>query len=151
MARVALDELPVLARELRERLEALPPKNSATLVFLHGELGAGKTTFTQALAREFGVAQNIQSPTYVLMKSYPLNRGRFKRFVHLDCYRLKDGAEFAALLPAPKGERPFLEDPDALVVVEWPERGKESLPAPDVAVDFAHDGNDATERSIVVQ
>lgn len=100
-------------------------------VYLDGDLGAGKTSFTRALLRTLGVGERIKSPTYSLVESYPLPRGRAW---HLDLYRIADPGELEWLgLDA-------LAEPDALVLVEWPQHGAGALPAPDLIVHLAHAG-----------
>lgn len=147
MTRVALFELPYFVRNVLATvmIEPLDPARGprATLVVLTGNLGAGKTTFVQALARELGVKEVVQSPTYVLMKSYPLElsgpasqiNNKFTKLVHIDAYRLESPEEFDALRP-----EEFLHDPQALVVVEWPERLSGKLPKPDMTIKFSADG-----------
>ncbi len=151
MTVVPLTELPEYVRNVRAMLKIMPKKDAATTVWLKGDLGAGKTTFVQNLAREMEVAEDIQSPTYVLMKSYslPNNRTQFgsvRRFhtlVHIDAYRLKDQSEFAALRP-----EEFLSDPATLVLIEWPERIEGALPAPDLTVTFTSENLGEQERLI---
>lgn len=121
-------------------------KSHATLIALRGDLGAGKTTFVQALARELGIAETVQSPTYVLMKKYEIKKAApFKTLVHIDAYRLNNAEEFAALKP-----EQFLEDPKALIVVEWPERVGDALPKPDVVLNFSSLAANEGERYIEV-
>jgi len=127
-----------LAREVagavRGRVEAKPrPDHAAFLICLRGELGAGKTTFTQALAREFGIDASVRSPTFALMKIYPIDFHSFTRFVHIDAYRLNCAEEFATLAP-----ETFLSDPSAIVCIEWPEQVGDALPKPDVDITFSH-------------
>jgi tRNA threonylcarbamoyladenosine biosynthesis protein TsaE len=153
MTHVPLTELPQYVRNVRSMLKLLPSKNSATVVWLKGDLGAGKTTFVQGLAKEMEIEGDIQSPTYVLMKSYsvPNNRTQFgsiRRFhtlVHIDAYRLKDAAEFAALKP-----ETFLSDPQTLVLIEWPERVEGALPKPDMTISFTSENAQEKERYIEV-
>jgi tRNA threonylcarbamoyladenosine biosynthesis protein TsaE len=153
MALVPKEELPEFVRNIRSILKLLPPSKRATIIALRGGLGSGKTTFVQELARDFGVHGPIQSPTYVLMKSYPLpdNRTgaglkrRFKKIVHIDAYRLNDPQEFSVLKP-----EEFLSDPEALVLVEWPENLAGVLPEPDVTLTFSADGASPQERYIGV-
>jgi len=153
MTFVPLTELPEYVRNVRAMLKLLPHTHAATTVWLIGDLGAGKTTFVQKLAKEMEVEEDVQSPTYVLMKSYSLpgNRTqsgakrRFKRLVHIDAYRLNDPAEFAALKPAE-----FLNNPQTLVLIEWPERVAKALPAPDLALTFTSDNANEKERYIEI-
>lgn len=135
-----MSDLSAFAKDILERL---PKKEGATLLSLSGDLGAGKTTFVQALAKELGVEETVQSPTYVLMKSYLPTRSPFKKLVHLDLYRLEKPEEFAALKP-----ESFLNEPGALIAVEWPERVGEALPKADLLLKFSADGAQASERYI---
>jgi tRNA threonylcarbamoyladenosine biosynthesis protein TsaE len=140
---VSLSELPQFARGVCSSLTS--HKDRATLLFLMGELGAGKTAFTQALATDLGIKESVHSPTYVLMKKYELRGEHFKRLIHIDAYRLVSPDEFNALRP-----EEFLNDPEALVVIEWPERITGALPQPDVTLRFTNNGV-ASERDIEVQ
>lgn len=103
------------------------------VIYLHGPLGAGKTSFARALLTRLGVGERIKSPTYTLVEGYEFS-GR--PAWHLDLYRIADPAELEWLgLDA-------LSDPAALVLVEWPERGIGALPAADIELrlDYAGDG-----------
>jgi tRNA threonylcarbamoyladenosine biosynthesis protein TsaE len=111
------------ARALRPRAEG------ATLVTLSGELGAGKTAFTKAVASTFGVAEMVTSPTFVLEKIYDLSGQAFSKLIHIDAYRLNESAEAAPL----KLEE-LMRDPQNLVLVEWPERIREALPPSTVSI-----------------
>lgn len=106
-----------------------PQKERATLITLSGELGAGKTTFVKAVARAFGVPEEVTSPTFVLLKKYPLRQAPFTTLVHVDAYRLRDATELAPLrLPE------VMSDPEVLVMFEWPERVMGALPPASVSV-----------------
>jgi len=97
---------------------------SATLITLSGELGAGKTAFTKALAKACGITEHITSPTFVLEKIYTLPEGNiFTRLAHIDAYRLKSGSELSAL-----GFDELMKDTDTLVILEWPEIVADTLP-----------------------
>lgn len=102
----------------------------ATLVTLSGELGAGKTAFVKAAARALGVEEAVTSPTFVLEKIYQLPSERsaapaFKRLIHIDAYRLSSGSELA-----PLGFDELMRDAGNLVLLEWPEKVADALPAP---------------------
>ena len=88
------------------------------VIALYGELGAGKTCFTQGVARGVGIEQKVTSPTYSLIQEYP---GRYL-MVHIDCYRLtgEDDAVDIGLVE--------ILSKFAIVLVEWPERIKRLLP-----------------------
>ena len=94
-----------------------PASGRATVVLLEGDLGSGKTTFTQSLAKESGVKNYITSPTFVLMKGYKVNHPLFKKLIHIDAYRLNSGSDFLNL-----GWAELVADPGNLIVLEWPEK-----------------------------
>jgi tRNA threonylcarbamoyladenosine biosynthesis protein TsaE len=112
---LTLDELTAEGETLGR---SLPP---GTLLAFDGELGAGKTTFIQAIARGLGVAGPATSPTYALVLRY---RGRRGPVFHLDCYRLRSPDEAADL-----DWEGLLAEGDA-ILVEWPERAGAWLPPP---------------------
>jgi tRNA threonylcarbamoyladenosine biosynthesis protein TsaE len=113
---------PLTRDALRAEGEAvgrsLPPRS---VVALEGELGAGKTTLVQAIARGLGVTEPASSPTYALVHRYGGRRGPV---FHLDCYRLSSPDEAADL-----DWEGLLAEGDA-VLVEWPERAGPWLPPP---------------------
>lgn len=99
----------------------------ATLVTLSGELGAGKTSFTQGVAKALGIDESVTSPTFVLEKIYELPEAAahgFKRLVHIDAYRLE-----GARALAPLGFDELMQDKHNLILLEWPERVAAQLPA----------------------
>lgn len=107
------------------------------VVHLHGDLGAGKSTLARAWLRALGVTGAIRSPTYTLVEHYSLaadpDPGPAGEALHLDLYRIGDGAELEFL---------GLDDTDAaLWLVEWPERGGASLPPADLRVALAIEGD----------
>jgi len=108
------------------------PIMSAGFIHLHGDLGAGKTTFARALLRAMGVGERIKSPTYSLIESYRLPQLAIH---HLDLYRIADPGELEWL-----GLEELSQDP-SLMLVEWPERGGASLPSPDLLLHFAYAGS----------
>ncbi|MDB5195161.1 MAG: hypothetical protein JWO84_345 [Parcubacteria group bacterium] len=125
-----IENLEALEQEARNFIHALAPGEKATLVTLSGELGAGKTTFTQALAQALGVAETVTSPTFVLEKIYELPASApFRRLVHIDAYRLNGGHELASL-----GFSELMKDVGNLIVLEWPERVANMLPPATVAI-----------------
>ena len=107
----------------------------AVSLFLRGDLGAGKTTVARGLLRAVGVAEIVRSPSYTLLETYEF-AGR--RVLHLDLYRLANGGELRAL-----GLRDEL-DPGVLLLVEWPERAREALPAPDLELELSMAGQGRT-------
>ena len=93
------------------------------VVFLHGDLGSGKTTFTKGIARGLGISSRIISPTFVLMRKHTVDSNSdmptLKMLYHLDLYRLSGEKEAKAI-----DLKDFLDDPNGVVVIEWPEIGQ---------------------------
>lgn len=123
-----------------------PQADAATVVTLSGDLGAGKTTFTQGVARALGVTETVTSPTFVLEKIYPIrNTSRsngagklgFKRLVHIDAYRLKGAHELEVL-----GWNELLADPGNLILLEWPERVEGAIPNDATRITFDIQGDE---------
>lgn len=120
--------------------------SGALVIGLVGNLGAGKTTFTQSLAQNFGIKESILSPTFVLMKIYAIRKkaasAAFRHLVHIDCYRLDSPNELDHL-----GFKHLLKDKDAIIVIEWADRIKKILPGDTIWVEFKH-GKKQNERLI---
>lgn len=121
-----------LETEAADFVRALAPHpERATLVLLSGELGAGKTAFTKAVAGALGVPDTVTSPTFVLEKIYALSSGPFKRLVHIDAYRLEKGEDLT-----PLGFDEIMRDPGNLIFLEWPEKVNEVLPNDAIKISF---------------
>jgi tRNA threonylcarbamoyladenosine biosynthesis protein TsaE len=107
------------------------------VIGLIGELGAGKTAFTKAAARELGVKKNITSPTFVLMKVYKTGKpdSEIKNLVHIDAYRLKTAADLEAI-----GASEYFGRADTVVIIEWADRIKEIWPKKMVRISILTDG-----------
>jgi tRNA threonylcarbamoyladenosine biosynthesis protein TsaE len=102
---------------------------AGAVVYLRGELGAGKTTCVRSLLRALGVAGLVRSPTYTLVETYPVGA---LTCVHVDLYRLQTLTEVDEL-----GLRDLL-GPGCLLLVEWPEKGSQALPPADVDVSLCY-------------
>lgn len=131
----------LLASEAAKRLASLP-RDRAAVVTLRGDLGAGKTTFTQGFLSAFGIDEPVTSPTFMLMHRYPLSVS-FKDAYHLDAYRLAHQADVATL-----GLEALIADPANLVLIEWPEVA-DALMRPALDVRIAH-GATESERVITL-
>lgn len=107
----SLDELDAFVARWAHSLPEVGPVVAA----LSGDLGSGKTTFVQHLARHLGIEEIIQSPTFVLEKIYDVPSERFHHMVHIDAYRL-EGADDRIL-----DLQSLVRDPHILVLIEWPE------------------------------
>lgn len=120
---------PEATERLAQALAATRPTRA--VVHLQGDLGAGKSTVARALLRALGVTGAIRSPTYTLVEGYPLRDGG--EALHLDLYRIADGGELEFL---------GLDDSDAtLWLIEWPERGADTLSPPDLRIALAIEGD----------
>ena len=113
------------------------------VVLLDGELGAGKTCFVRGLCEGLGGdPRQVSSPTFTIMQEYDVAGER--RLVHVDAYRLSGEAELASI-----GWDELLEDPAAIIAIEWPSRIKDAIPSNVVSITMDH--LDPTTRSIHIQ
>jgi len=107
------------------------------MVYLRGDLGAGKTTFTRAMLRKLGYKGIVKSPTYGLLERYTLSHFEV---VHVDLYRIAEAGELEFL------GLQDLHSSKSVFMIEWPERGDPHLAAPDLTIRFSHAG---TERELL--
>ena len=136
-----LEETRGTAYDFASRLK--PKETMATIVGLYGELGAGKTTFMKYLAEALGIKEIIQSPTFVIMKSFNLSFSQsFNTLIHIDAYRIESTKEMINL-----GWNEIIADPKNLICIEWPERIAEIMP-PHIVLKFEHVSE--TERKIIL-
>jgi len=117
----------LLAKEVLKN----PRKKRAFVLALKGDLGGGKTTFLQGFALALGLKQRITSPTFIIVKRVSLNKGQFRDFYHIDCYRIKEPKELTAL-----GFREILAFPQNIVAIEWAERVEKILPKDTMTIEF---------------
>ncbi len=112
------------------------------VLVLAGDLGAGKTTFVQGLAKGLGIVERVTSPTFILMKEYP--GGRFP-LMHLDVYRLDKVQQVIDL-----GIDEYL-DPSYVVAVEWGDKVEPLLPQDHLKVEITHDHEDTRTITLVAK
>ena len=143
-----------IAKALAKTLLETKPAGGARVLALTGELGSGKTTFTQGFAKGLGVKEKILSPTFIIMKKFeilvsPAGRRNSKSkkntkykilntryFYHIDCYRLDDPEKELLHL----GWEKIINDPSNIVVVEWADRIKKILPRNALRIVFISHG-----------
>lgn len=112
------------------------------VVALHGDLGGGKTTFTQGIAKGLGIKKRIISPTFIVLRTYKLKTENLKQkttlknsklFYHIDLYRIENKRDIEGL-----GIEEILKNPENIVVVEWAERLGDLLPNKRIDVYFEY-------------
>lgn len=127
----SVEETWALARKIAAELKP------GSVLCLEGDLGAGKTTFTQGLAAAMGVPGRVNSPTFCIVQEHG-------KLVHMDLYRLKSEEDVLAI-----GWEDYLAD-GAILVVEWPERAGSLIPADAWHISITNSAGKEESRSIVV-
>lgn len=111
------------------------------VVALHGDLGSGKTTFVQGLAKGLGIEKQIISPTFIIMRTYKpglkIKDLRFKKFYHVDLYRIESDRDIEGL-----GLLELLHDPNNIILIEWPDKIEHLLPESRIDIYFEYLGDD---------
>jgi len=126
-------------KQLSRQLAAQPSQRIFALV---GDLGSGKTTFVRAFLKSLGVKGPVTSPTFLIMRSYQLAKGRYRKAYHIDCYRLSQFKELADL-----GFKKVVSDPDNALLIEWADKVKRLIPLGALWIEFKH-GRGKNERII---
>jgi tRNA threonylcarbamoyladenosine biosynthesis protein TsaE len=104
---------------------------------LYGDLGSGKTTFMQGLAKGLGIKRNIISPTFIIIRTYTTDlqerETSFRNLYHLDLYRLENGSQASEL-----GLEELFNDPQNVVAIEWPDKIEKLLPEKRINIYFTY-------------
>ncbi|NRD69805.1 tRNA (adenosine(37)-N6)-threonylcarbamoyltransferase complex ATPase subunit type 1 TsaE [Psychrobacter okhotskensis] len=127
-------------QRLAAQLAALPLSGS---VWLAGDLGAGKTTLTRYWLQALGHSGAVKSPTYTLVEPYSIqqNDDSIKPVYHADLYRLQDPEELSFI-----GFDEYLDEPNALVIIEWASRADSYLPPPTMFIDMTQANSADTDK-----
>ena len=132
-----------LARRITKEISR---KGGPSVVALYGNLGSGKTTFAQFLAKALGVKEKILSPTFVIMKTFTITKGNplYKTMTHVDTYRLNSAKDLIAL-----GLNDLLKDKENILIIEWPEKIEKYLPKSTLRLYFKVMGE--KERKVIIK
>ena len=132
MRRFAVNQLADLPVVVIAVLALADAGDKPAVIALNGDLGSGKTTFVQTLAKLIKTDQVPNSPTFVVLKSYPADHPQWKKLVHMDAYRLETIDE---LRPLKFDE--LLRQKDSIICIEWAKRIAPKLPPQTIRLDFS--------------
>ena len=114
------------------------------VIFLEGNLGAGKTTFTKGLMRGLGYNELVKSPTYNLVEIHETEK---LKVFHFDLYRINEPHELTEI-----GIGEYLEEENSICIFEWPENAQSLLPQPDYSIEIEHsDDKQLDKRNIRIK
>jgi tRNA threonylcarbamoyl adenosine modification protein YjeE len=131
-------ETESLAQQLASKIE------NTNCIALYGDLGVGKTTLTRYLVASLGFTARVQSPTFVIARRYSdAPTGRFIAVNHIDLYRFSSAFEVRDL-----GLEEFLEKPNELTLIEWPELAEDVLPVAAIRIHIEDLGGDKRKFTI---
>ena len=114
-----------IAKEILKRKD-----KSAFIVFLDGDLGTGKTTLVKEIIFALGIKEKVKSPTFTIIEPYELND---KNIYHIDLYRINDPSELEII-----GLREYLNESEAIIFIEWPEKSFGFLKEFDLKISLKH-------------
>ncbi len=130
--------------EFIKKLKSISKKDKATVVYLQGDLGSGKTTFTKNLCKQLGLNIDITSPTFTILKNYEFPIENFKKLIHIDAYRLESYKDLQKI----KIEE-YLRDKENLIFIEWPSIIENDEIKPDIVIRFDY-VEDMDTRSVKI-
>ena len=135
---IKLEDLGKVSREVSDLISFfLKRQDKACVIFLNGDLGAGKTTFTKSLGETLGIKETIISPTFILRKDYG-------NIIHIDGYRFENAEEGSAL----ELDRE-LKEKNKIILIEWPEKFVSHYNLnPDISIDFSYINEDERDISV---
>jgi len=131
---MTLDDISGITSEILSKAKDIH-SSTATVITLEGDLGAGKTTLSQALARALGANGKIISPTFVVMKKYELKKSTYpwKYLIHIDAYRLTKSQELRNL-----GWQEIVDNRDNIILIEWAENVRACIPSNAYSIKLFH-------------
>ena len=127
------EETKHIAREFAKTLKG------GEVVFLNGELGAGKTTFVRGVAEAFGFDKPVRSPTFTIVNRYQVSEVKIKQILHVDLYRIEDPDD---MIPLALEEE--LHAPDTVSFLEWPQKDVTNSISPTHRIAFTTQENNRT-------
>ena len=136
-ANLGLNDLQALCARLAQQLQA---HEQSLCLHLLGDLGSGKTTFSQRLLAAIGITDRVKSPTYTLLEPYTIGNWQI---CHIDLYRLNQPDEILHL-----GLEEYQSHTPLLMLIEWPQQGCELTPSADASLEFSVSSHDANRRNL---
>ncbi len=130
-----LSAMETFGHQLVQSLQKIYNSDHACVICLNGNLGAGKTTLTQIIARHLGVTETVQSPTFVIKKTYTTIHPVFTHLVHIDAYRLDDPQTNKQIFAF---EQDFSRIGN-MVIIEWSEMIADSIPDSALIITINHE------------
>ena len=125
----SLEDTKNLGQEIAKEILKRKDK-SAFIVFLEGDLGTGKTTLVKEIIFALGIKEKVKSPTFTIIEPYELNN---KNIYHIDLYRINDPSELEII-----GLREYLNESEAIIFIEWPEKSFGFLKKFDLKISLKH-------------
>lgn len=125
----SLEDTKNLGQEIAKEILKRKDK-SAFIIFLDGDLGTGKTTLVKEIIFALGIKEKVKSPTFTIIEPYELND---KNIYHIDLYRINDPSELEII-----GLREYLNESEAIIFIEWPEKSFGFLKEFDLKISLKH-------------